>query len=226
MQILAGVGDAGGDRLLKCLFGGARTGEISIAGRRHAHPHPADASCRGLAGRAGGAPVGGLFLSHDIAFNVTLPHLGRLARLGALLNRPAERAKTLALGRRVRLRSSGPRQNVWRLSGGNQQKAMFARAVAGAPRVLLLDEPTRGVYVAAKFDIHSLLRAGIAGAGASIVISSSDHEVVLAGWRSRILVLREGKVTCSAASSSSLAAGLLALCYGAAAQSAPAMTAG
>ena len=120
----------------------------------------------------------GLFLSHDIAFNVTLPHLGRLARLGVLLNRPAERAKTLALGRRVRLRSSGPRQNVWRLSGGNQQKAMFARAVAGAPRVLLLDEPTRGVDVAAKFDIHSLLR-GIAGAGASIVISSSDHEELL-----------------------------------------------
>jgi ABC-type sugar transport system ATPase subunit len=153
-----------------------------------------------------------------------MPHLGRLARLGVLLNRPAERAKTLALGRRVRLRSSGPRQNVWRLSGGNQQKAMFARAVAGAPRILLLDEPTRGVDVAAKFDIHSLLRE-IAGAGASIIISSSDHEELL-GLCSRILVLREGKVACAVAASELTAARLLALCYGARPNRPPAMTAG
>ena len=129
---VAGVGDAGGDRLLKCLFGGARTGEISIAGSAMRIRNPADAWRRGFAYVPGERRSEGLFLSHDIAFNVTLPHLGRLARLRVLLNRPAERAKTLALGRRVRLRSSGPRQNVWRLSGGNQQKAMFARAVAGA----------------------------------------------------------------------------------------------
>ena len=155
----------------------------------------------------------GLFLSHDIAFNVTLPHLGRLARLGALLNRPAERAEALALGRRVRLRSAGPRQNVWRLSGGNQQKAMFARAVAGDPRILLLDEPTRGVDVAAKFDIHTLLRE-IASAGASIVISSSDHEELL-GLCSRILVLKEGRISCATPAAGLTPAGLLDLCYGA-----------
>ena len=221
---VAGVGDAGGDRLLKCLFGGARTGEISIAGRAMRIRNPADAWRRGLAYVPGERRSEGLFLSHDIAFNVTLPHLGRLARLGVLLNRPAERAKTLALGRRVRLRSSGPRQNVWRLSGGNQQKAMFARAVAGSPRILLLDEPTRGVDVAAKFDIHSLLRE-IAGAGASIVISSSDHEELL-GLCSRILVLREGKVACAVAASELTAARLLALCYGARPNRPPAMTAG
>ena len=213
---VAGVGDAGGDRLLKCLFGGARTGEISIAGRSVRIRNPAGAWRRGLAYVPGERRSEGLFLSHDIAFNVTLPHLGRLARLGVFLNRPAERAKTLALGRRVRLRSSGPRQNVWRLSGGNQQKAMFARAVAGAPRVLLLDEPTRGVDVAAKFDIHSLLRE-IAGAGASIVISSSDHEELL-GLCSRILVLREGRVSCATPASGLTPAGLLALCYGAGAK--------
>jgi ribose transport system ATP-binding protein len=221
---VAGVGDAGGDRLLKCLFGGARTGEISIAGRAMCIRNPADAWRRGLAYVPGERRSEGLFLSHDIAFNVTLPHLGRLARLGVLLNRPAERAKTRALGRRVRLRSSGPRQNVWRLSGGNQQKAMFARAVAGAPRILLLDEPTRGVDVAAKFDIHSLLRE-IAGAGASIIISSSDHEELL-GLCSRILVLREGKVACAVAASELTAARLLALCYGARPNRPPAMTAG
>ena len=210
---VAGVGDAGGDRLLKCLFGEARTGEISIAGHSARIRNPAEAWRRGLAYVPGERRSEGLFLSHDIAFNVTLPHLGRLARFGAILNRRAERATTLALGRRVRLRSSGPRQKVWRLSGGNQQKAMFARAVAGDPRILLLDEPTRGVDVAAKFDIHRLLRE-IASAGASIVISSSDHEELL-GLCGRILVLKEGRISCVTPASGLTPAGLLALCYGA-----------
>jgi ribose transport system ATP-binding protein len=220
---VAGVGDAGGDRLLKCLFGEARTGEISIAGRSVRVRNPAEAWRCGLAYVPGERRSKGLFLSQDIAFNVTLPHLGGLARLRVLLNRPAERAKTLALGRRVRLRSSGPRQKVWRLSGGNQQKAMFARAVAGAPRILLLDEPTRGVDVAAKFDIHTLLRE-IAGAGASIVISSSDHEELL-GLCSRILVLKDGRVSCAAPASGLTSAGLLAMCYGAPANESQPVTA-
>src|SRR4029077_11273681 len=94
----------------------------------------------------------------------------------ALPSRSSDRARRGDGGRRrVRLRETGPRQRVWRLSGGHQQKVMFARAVAGAPRVLLLDEPTRGVDVAAKFDIHALLR-DLAGAGVAILVASSDHE--------------------------------------------------
>jgi ABC-type sugar transport system ATPase subunit len=210
---VAGLGDAGGDRLLKCLFGGAQSGEILVAGRSVRLRNPAEAWRRGLAYVPGERRSEGLFLSHDVAFNVTLPHLDRLTRLRVLLSRPTERARTLALGRRVRLRSSGPRQNVWRLSGGNQQKVMLARAAAGAARILLLDEPTRGVDIAAKFDIHLLLRE-IASAGASVVVSSSDHEELL-GLCDRILVLKEGRISCTAAASGLTAAGLLALCYGA-----------
>jgi ABC-type sugar transport system ATPase subunit len=210
---VAGLGDAGGSRLLRCLIGGARSGNISIDGRPVPIRNPAEAWRRGLAFVPGERRSEGLFLSHDIACNVTLPHLGQLASLGALLNRPAERTSALFMARRVRLHSAGPRQNVWRLSGGNQQKVMLARAVAGAPRILLLDEPTRGVDIAAKFDIHSLLLE-VAGAGASIVISSSDHEELLA-LCGRILVLREGRISCTAPASELSPAGLLALCYGA-----------
>ncbi len=100
---------------------------------------------------------------------------------------------------------------MWRLSGGNQQKVMFARAIAGAPRVLLLDEPTRGVDVAAKFDIHALLR-DLAGAGAAILVASSDHEELLT-LCGRIAVLIEGRLSCIVPTEGLAPSRLLALCY-------------
>jgi ABC-type sugar transport system ATPase subunit len=208
---VAGANEAGGDRLLKCLMGGARGGDISIAGRRIRIRSPAEAWRAGLAFVPGERRSEGLFPSQDIARNVTLPHLGRLARLGAFVNRPAELTEVATVGRRVRLRATGLRQSVWRLSGGNQQKVMFARAVAGAPRVLLLNEPTRGVDIAAKFDIHVLLRE-IADAGAAILIASSDHEELLA-LCSRIMIFKDGRVS-HIVSARLTPTELLALCYG------------
>ncbi len=209
---VAGLGEAGGDRLLKCLMGGARGGDISIAGSRARLRSPAEAWRRGLAFVPGERRSEGLFLSHDILRNVTLPHLGRLARLGAFVNRPAELAEVAAVGRRVRLRATGPRQVVWRLSGGNQQKVMFARAVAGAPSVLLLNEPTRGVDIASRFDVHALLRE-IADGGAAILIASSDHEELLA-LCSRIMILKDGRISGAVSAHGLAPAELLALCYG------------
>src|SRR5262249_18531202 len=150
---LAGLADGGADRLLKALIGGGRRGTVSIAGQTVRVRAPAESWRRGVAYVPGERRSEGLLLSQDIASNVALPHLRRLIRLGCFLDRRAERAKASEAGRRVRLRASGLRQRVRRLSGGNQQKVMFARAVAGAPRILLLDEPTRGVDIAAKFDI-------------------------------------------------------------------------
>jgi ABC-type sugar transport system ATPase subunit len=135
-----------------------------------------------------------------------------LSHIRLFLNRQAERAEAVAVERRVRLRAIGPQQRVWRLSGGNQQKVMFARAVAGAPRVLLLDEPTRGVDVAAKFDIHALLRE-IASAGAAVVIASSDHEELLA-LCSRIAILDGGRLSRIVPAEWLSPARLLGLSYG------------
>ncbi len=90
--------------------------------------------------------------------NITLPHLKQLSRGGFFLARRRERGIADERGTEVRLKARSPRQLCYELSGGNQQKVVFAKALSGSPAVLLLDEPTRGVDVGAKFDIYSLIR--------------------------------------------------------------------
>jgi ribose transport system ATP-binding protein len=209
---LAGLGDSGGDRLLRVLMGGMTGGSVAIAGEAVRARGPAEGWRRGLAYVPRERRSEGLLLSNSVADNVALPHLRRLSHLRLFLNPLAERAEAAAVGRRVRLRATGPRQRVWRLSGGNQQKVMFARAVAGAPHVLLLDEPTRGVDVAARFDIHALLRE-IAAGGAAVVIASSDHEELLA-LCTRIAILARGRLSRIVPVEGLTPARLLALCYG------------
>ena len=154
----------------------------------------------------------GLLLSKTIAENVALPHLRRLSHIRLFLNRRAERSEAASVwATRAAARDRAAAARV-ALSGGNQQKVMFARAIAGAPRALLLDEPTRGVDVAAKFDIHELLRE-IAGAGAAVVIASSDHEELLA-LCSRIAILSGGRLSRIVPAEGLTPARLLALCYG------------
>jgi ABC-type sugar transport system ATPase subunit len=209
---VAGLENSGGDRLLKALLGAAKRGTVSIAGEAVRARGPTEGWRRGLAYVPRERRSEGLFLSQDVARNVVLPHLRRLSHWRWLLNRPAERTEATEVGRRVRLRATGPRHRVWRLSGGNQQKVMFARAVAGAPRVLLLEEPTRGVDIAAKFDIHAVLRE-LAGAGAAIVISSSDHEELIA-LCGRIAILVDGRLSCIVPAEGLTPSRLLAHCYG------------
>jgi ABC-type sugar transport system ATPase subunit len=209
---VAGLVDAGGDRLLKALMGEARGGEIAIRGERVKIRSPVDAWRRGLAYVPRERRAEGLFLRHDIARNVALPHLRRLARVGAFVNPSAERREVAELGRRMRLRATGPTQKVWRLSGGNQQKVMLARAAAGAPKVLLLDEPTRGVDISAKFDIHEILRELAAG-GAGVLVVSSDQEELLA-LCSRIAILIDGRLARIVPAAGLTPARLLTLCHG------------
>jgi len=111
---------------------------------------------------------------------------------GVFLARRRETSFTVARAGEVQLRARGPHQRCRQLSGGNQQKVLFARALAGAPRVLLLDEPTRGVDVAAKFDIHGLIRA-LKRTGTSALVVSSDAPELIA-LCDRIIVMRGGLV--------------------------------
>ncbi len=208
----AGLAGAGADRLTSVLMSSPRTGRLTLDGAPVVLGGPADAWKRGIALAPRERRVQGLLPAFDIASNVSLPHLAWLKRLGVFLDRRAERARAAETGRRVKLRSSGVHQKVRTLSGGNQQKVMFARAVAGNPRVLLLDEPTRGVDVGAKFDIYALLRE-LAQDGTGVIVVSSDHEEIL-HLCSRVAVMRGGRIAAIAPAETLTPQRLLALCYG------------
>ncbi len=189
---LAGLAGAGQSQFLKLLMGHAGRGSIAIDGTKARIRQPADAWRLGLAYVPRERRAEGLVLTHDITHNTVLPHLGWLSRFGGFLNRRREWLLTGQVTGRVRLKAAGLHQRVWRLSGGNQQKVVFARAVAGSPSVLLLDEPTRGVDVGAKFDIHTLLRE-LAHSGTAIILASSDLPELI-GLSDRIAVLRDGRM--------------------------------
>jgi ribose transport system ATP-binding protein len=172
---IAGIAGAGKSELLRALFG-----------------DPIRSWRKGIAYVPRERRSEGLVTSRPIFENVTLPHLGRRSLGGAWLTPRAERMFAMQLGADVKLKSAGVKQRVLELSGGNQQKVVFAKALGGAPKVLLLDEPTRGVDVGAKFDIYSIIREMTARGMAVILVSSDLPELI--GMCDRIAVMRNGAV--------------------------------
>jgi ribose transport system ATP-binding protein len=192
---VAGLAGAGQSELLRTLFG-----------------DPAKAWKQGLAYVPRERRSEGLVLSRPIYENVTLAHLSRHSLGGAWLTPRRERAVATRLGADVRLRAAGPKQLALELSGGNQQKVVFAKALSGNPLVLLLDEPTRGVDVGAKFDIYAIIRAMTAKGMAVILVSSDLPELI--GMSDRIAVMRDGKIVNMIAAAGLTEQSLLNLCYG------------
>jgi ABC-type sugar transport system ATPase subunit len=192
---LAGLSGAGQKEVLRLLMGADRraSGTVLAGGRKYQPRSPAAAWKRGLAFVPGERRSLGLILSRAIADNMSLPHLRRFTHGGAFLARRRERDFARAAGEEVRLVALGPRQLARELSGGNQQKVVFARALAGNPDILLLDEPTRGVDVGAKFDIYGLIRA-IAARGTGVLIASSDFPELI-GMCDSILVMRDRSIS-------------------------------
>jgi ribose transport system ATP-binding protein len=211
---LAGLSGAGQSQVLRLLMGADRASVGAIRfGDRELRPLGLASSWRrGSAYIPPERRAEGLVLSMTVAENVTLPHLRRLSHGGAFLARRRERAVTLARGVEVRLRSSGPRQRCHELSGGNQQKVAFARALAGDPHLLFLDEPTRGVDVGAKFDIYSVIRQ-MSATGAAVLIASSDFPELL-GMCDRIIVMHAGAIATVLETSGLTEESLLSRCYG------------
>jgi ABC-type sugar transport system ATPase subunit len=209
---LAGLEGSGHAELLSAIMYGAFSGEARLGGEPFNPRQPADSWKSGVATVPGERRSQGLILSQAIAENATLPHLASLRRLGLFLDRQRERSSVSAVTARVKLKSAGLEQRLWQLSGGNQQKVVFARAVLGAPRLLLLVEPTRGVDVGAKYDIHALLRE-IAATGTAVLVASSDFPE-LASLSDRIAVFRNGRLATISGGTSTNAHDILAMCYG------------
>jgi ABC-type sugar transport system ATPase subunit len=189
---LAGLVGSGRSRLLRTLAGV----HPRVAGTVEVDGCPVAATLRrsiraGLALVPEERKTDGLVLPLAVSANTTLASLGQVVRGGFLAMR-RERAVFREEQERLGIKASDPDQGTWQLSGGNQQKIVLAKWLRRGPRVLLLDEPTRGVDVGAKTEIYRLVSA-LAAEGMAVIIVSSDLPEVL-GLSHRVLVCRAGAV--------------------------------
>lgn len=189
---VAGLMGAGRSEILNVLFGvkPRRRGRVRLDGVDLNIRQPGDAIAAGIAYVTEDRKSQGLVLGMSLRENASLVHLRRHARLG-VINGRSERDEARRLIEQLRIRTRDAELDVKSLSGGNQQKVVFAKWLAEPPKVLLLDEPTRGVDVGGKAEIYHIINQ-LAAAGVAIVMVSSELPEVMA-MSDRILVMHEGR---------------------------------
>lgn len=188
---LAGLVGAGRTSAALALVGALPArGDVRLDGRSFRPPSPADAIAAGLAYVTEDRKARGLFPLMTAGENITLSFLGSFARFGLLSGR-REAVASAAAARDVDLRAARLGQPAATLSGGNQQKALVARFLLRPRRVLILDEPTRGVDVGARTEIYRLIDR-LTASGVGIIMISSDLPELL-GMSDRIVVMRQGR---------------------------------
>jgi inositol transport system ATP-binding protein len=192
---VAGLIGAGRSNLAETLFGltPATSGTIAIEGRTLTVRHPSDAVRRGMAFVTEDRKETGCFLLLDVLANMAMAALSRDFVRAGLVNHGEARRACERMGEALRVRTPDLEEPVMNLSGGNQQKVLLGRWLLTRPRILILDEPTRGIDVGAKAEIHRLIAELAAGGAAVLMISSELPEVL--GMSDRIMVMREGRVT-------------------------------
>ena len=190
---LAGLVGSGRSEIVETVYGARRatSGKIVLDGE----PVPPGSTSTSVRLGMGLAPEErksqALLMNETVARNITIAGLARYARFG-WVDRKKESAAAARLAETVDIRPPDPRRPVRTLSGGNQQKAVFARWLVEDRRLLLLDEPTRGVDVGARAELYAVIRR-LADAGVGVLLVSSEVPEVL-GLADRVLVLREGRV--------------------------------
>ena len=191
---LAGLVGAGRTDVAQTIFGitPATSGVIKVAGKQVAIADPQAAMRLGLAYVPEDRQHHGLLLPMSIAHNITLPDLAHFSRLGFLDN-GGERKAAEAAADQMEVKRTSVTQKVNELSGGNQQKVVLAKWLATNPRILILDEPTRGIDVGTKSAVHALM-SQLAAQGIAILMISSELPEIL-GMSDRVLVMREGRLT-------------------------------
>ncbi len=191
----AGLIGAGRTDLLLALTGALEkpvTGRVRVAGEDYRPASPSDAKAAGLVLLPEERKSQAIFPDLSVLENVVLPSQERTARAGWIDRRRA-RKDGEGLMQDTGVRAASADVPIATLSGGNQQKAILARCLYASPSVLLLDEPTRGIDLAAKADVYALLRR-LAGEGFGIVLCSSEMSEILTQCH-RVLVFRDGRVT-------------------------------
>jgi len=192
--VLAGLVGSGRSEVARAVFGIDRydAGAVMLAGRPLRKASPAAAMAAGVGYVPEDRRQQGLVMEMSVQQNMALASLGRLRRAG-LIRAAAERAFAGDWAQRLRLKYGRLTDPVSRLSGGNQQKVVLAKWLGRQPSLLIVDEPTRGIDIATKAEVHELL-AKLAGDGVAILMISSELPEVLQNG-DRILVMREGRLT-------------------------------
>ncbi|MEZ4642655.1 MAG: sugar ABC transporter ATP-binding protein [Chloroflexota bacterium] len=191
---LAGLIGAGRTDVARSLFGiqPAQSGTIKVNGHAVTIRSPQQAMELGLGFVPEDRQHHGLVLPMSIADNITLPILPRYATAGWVREQETKRVAAAA-AKKLEVKSAGITQKAKELSGGNQQKVVLAKWLETGPRILILDEPTRGIDVGTKAAVHQLM-SDLASQGVAILMISSELPEIL-GMSDRILVMREGHIT-------------------------------
>ncbi|MEV6110578.1 sugar ABC transporter ATP-binding protein [Streptomyces sp. NPDC051940] len=191
---LAGLVGAGRTEVARAVFGIDRwdAGEVHVTGRELTAGAPSVAMAAGVALVPEDRRAQGLVMDMSIERNIGLTGLRGTTRAG-LMDRGAERSRSLDWAVRLQVKYARIADTVSTLSGGNQQKVVLAKWLATGPRVLIVDEPTRGIDVGTKAEVHRLL-SQLAADGVAVLMISSDLPEIL-GMADRVLVMHEGRLT-------------------------------
>jgi ribose transport system ATP-binding protein len=191
---LAGLVGAGRSEVARAIFGIDVTmqAEIALAGKALRVASPQDAIKQGIYLVPEDRRLSGLIVDFNVRENISLPGLDRYSTAG-LINSARETAAAKDACQSINIKPPAPEMKAANLSGGNQQKVVLAKWLALSPKVLIFDEPTRGIDVGAKSEIYALIRK-LAAEGVSVIAISSEMEEVL-GISDRIAVMHEGRIT-------------------------------
>jgi inositol transport system ATP-binding protein len=191
---LAGLMGAGRSEVVSAIFGlaPADSGEIKVRGKTARIRRPADAIRLGIGMVTEDRKGYGIVPEMTVPHNVTLAALRDCCR-GPVIDHLREASVALGAIGRYGVKTSGPRQKVSQLSGGNQQKVVIARTMLAGPEIVILDEPTRGIDVGAKAEVYEIIRE-LTRKGRTVILVSSELPELLA-LSDRILVMREGELT-------------------------------
>ncbi|KZE60167.1 sugar ABC transporter ATP-binding protein [Bacillus velezensis] len=191
---VSGLMGAGRTEIMRALFGIDRldSGEVWISGRKTGIRGPYDAIRKGLGLITENRKDEGLLLDTSIRENISLPNLTSFSPKG-IIDRKREAEFVELLIKRLTIKTASPETAARHLSGGNQQKVVIAKWIGIGPKVLILDEPTRGVDVGAKREIYSLMNE-LTDRGVAIIMVSSELPEIL-GMSDRIIVVHEGRIS-------------------------------